>query len=98
MELHERPVEHVENKFMITVDRAYFLPCLDKAEAPQLIEILGEVFDLEDPEISHELEEKLSEGRIVLGYYDPSAEEIEIHLPLEANEFVEKRLEEVFDV
>ena len=40
MELHDRPIEHIENKFVITEDRAYFLPYLDREEAPWLMEIL----------------------------------------------------------
>ena len=96
MELHNKPINDVENKFVITEDRAYFLPCEDRVEAPQFIEILGEIFDLDGPEYE-EVDQKLSGRRITLGYYDPS-KGIEVHLPLEPNDYVQKRIEEVFDV
>ena len=96
MELQNQPVENIENKFVITEERVYFLPCQDRAETPQFIEILGDTFNLDGPEYE-EVEEKLSEGRIILGYYDPSTEEIDVHLPLEPNDYVQKRINEVFD-
>ena len=95
MELHNKPVEDVENKFVITEERAYFLPCQDRAEAPPFIEILGEIFDLVSPKYE-EVDRKLSEGRITLGYFDPSTKEIDVHLPLEPNDYVQKRIYEVF--
>ena len=97
MELHNKPMKQVENKFVITEERAYFPPCEDRDEAPRFIEILEEIFDLDGPEYE-EVEEKLSEGRIILGYYEPSSGGIEIHLPLESNDYVEKRIKEIFDV
>ncbi len=93
MELHDKLVE---NKFVITEDRAYFLPYLNREEAPWFMEILGEVFDLDDPAISQEVEERISEGKIIMGYYDPLIEKVEIHVPLETSEYVEKRIKEVF--
>ena len=97
MELHNKPANDVENKFVINEERAYFLPCQDRAEAPQFIEILGEIFDLDGPAYE-EVDQKLSEGKIILGYYDPSSEEVDVHLPLEINDHVQNRLREVFDV
>ena len=98
MELHDKPVEHIENKFVITEDKAYFLPYSNKEEAPWFTEILGEIFDLDDHEVSSNVEERLSEGKILMGYYDPLTERVEIHVPLETSEYVEKRIREVFDV
>ena len=95
MDLHNRPVDHAENKFVITDDRAYFLPYLNKAEAPPFIEILREIFDLDDSEIYREVDGKLFGGRIILGFYDPSHKEIIVHTSLETNEYGEKRIEEV---
>jgi hypothetical protein len=96
MELHERPVEHVENKFLITEDIAYFLPYLNRSEAARFIEILQEIFDLNDPEIVKEVDGKLFGERIILGYYEPSTKEVVIHVPLETSEYIEKRIKEVF--
>ena len=94
MELQNQPMNQVENKFVITEDRSYFLPCQDRAEAPQFIEILGVIINLDSPEYE-EVDQKLSEGKIILGYYDPS-KEIDVHLPLEPNDYVQKRIYEVF--
>ena len=96
MTLYDRPVEGHPNKFVITEDAAYFVPCPNNS--PAMIEILGEVFDLDNPEIFREVDDKLDEGRIILGDYHPSTKEIIVHTPLETNEYVEKRIGEVFDV
>ncbi len=61
-----------------------------------MIEILGEIFDLEDATVHEEVDNKLLEGRMILGYYDPSSKEVVIHTPLETSEYVEKRLKEIF--
>ncbi len=82
MELHDGPIKHIESKFVITEERAYFVPYLSKEYAPKMIEILGEIFDLDDSEIYREVDGKLFGGRIVLGYFDPSNKEIIIHTPL----------------
>ena len=94
--LYDRPVGGHRNKFVITEDAAYFVPCPDNS--PAMIEILGEVFDLDDPEIFREVDDKLDEGRIILGDYYPSNKEISVHTPLETTDYVEKRIGEVFDV
>ena len=94
MRLYDRPVEGQRNKFVITEDAAYFVPCLDNA--PAIIEILGEVFDLDDHEVFRESDDRLDEGRSILGDYHPSTKEIIVHTPLETSEYVEKRIGEVF--
>ena len=96
MSLYDRPVEGHRNKFVITEDAAYFVPCPDNS--PAMIEILGEVFDLDNPEIFREVDDKLDEGRIILGDYHPSTKEMIVHTPLETSEYVQRRLKEVFDV
>ncbi len=96
MDLHNRPIEHVENKFVITEDAAFFVPYVDNT--PTMVEILEEIFDLNDPEIYREVDGKLFGGRIILGHYDPSTKEVIISTPLETSEYVEKRIEEVFGV
>ena len=94
MRLYDRPVEGHRNKFVITEGAAYFVPCPDNS--PAMIEILGEVFDLDNPEIFREVDDKLDEGSIVLGDYRPSTKEIIVHTPLETSGYVEKRIGEVF--
>ncbi|MDP9438430.1 MAG: hypothetical protein M3P49_06775 [Actinomycetota bacterium] len=94
MRLYDWPVEGHPNKFVITEDAAYFVPCPNNS--PALIEILGEVFDLDDPEVFGEVDDKLDEGRIILGHYHPSTKEIIVHTPLETSEYVQRRLKEVF--
>ncbi len=103
MELHDKPVEQVKNKFVITEDRAYFLPYSNREETPWFTEILKEIFDLDNPEVSRNVEERISEEKIIMGYYDPSSEQVEVHVPLETSEYVEKRIiekriREIFDV
>ncbi len=88
--LRTKPVEDHDNKFVITEDEAYFVPLVD---APQFVEILSAIFDLDDPSVFKDVEERLSDGRIILGRY---SREIFIDSPLEPNEYVQKRLKEVF--
>ena len=98
MELHGKPVDHIENKFVITEDRAYFLSYSNTKETPWFMEILEDIFDLDDHEVSSNVEERISEGKIIMGYYEPLIERLEVHVPLETSEYVEKRIREVFDV
>jgi hypothetical protein len=98
MKLHEKPLDHVENKFIITEDRAYFLPYLDTVEAPRFVEILQEIFDLDDLQVFADVDGKLFAGKIILGYYDPSTKEVVIHVPLESSKYVVKRIKDIFGV
>lgn len=89
--LESKPLDDHDNKFVITEDEAYFVPLVD---APQFVEILSEIFDLDDPSVFKDVEERLSEGRIILGRY--SSKKILVDNPLEPNEYVQKRIREVF--
>lgn len=98
MKLHEQPVKGYENKFVVTEDGAYFVPYLIEIDTPKTIEILGQIFDLDNPKVVRDVDGKIFAGRIILGYYDPSTREVVIHTPLETSEYVERRMREVFDV
>ncbi len=94
MRLYERPVEGHQNKFVITEGAAYFVPCPNNT--PTMIEILEEVFDLDDPQVHRDVDGRLFGGRIILGYFEPATKEVVIHVPLETSGYVRRRIEEVF--
>jgi hypothetical protein len=96
LRIYKQPVEGYQNKFIITEAESYFVPYEGKSDAPRIIEILGGIFDLEDATVHEEVDNKLLEGRMILGYYDPSSKEMDIHTPLETSDYIEKRLKEVF--
>jgi len=82
------------NRFVITEDRAYFVPCRREFDWPDMMDVLREIFDLDDPEVCREVRGKL--GKIIVGDYFPSSKEVIIQVPLETSDYVEKRIEEVF--
>ena len=96
MEVYDQPAGEHKNKFVLTEDNAYFVPCVVDTEIPSFKDILNEVFDLDDPEVFKWVDERLDSGRIILEYYDPSNKEVIVHTPLETSEYVEKRLKEIF--
>lgn len=96
MELQNHPVPGQKNKFVVTEEEAYFLPVLPDEDVPSFADILAEVFDLEDLEVMKALEEKDDNGTLILGYLEADGG-LDIHVPLEQNEYVEKRSQEVFE-
>jgi hypothetical protein len=96
LRLYDRPVEGHRNKFVITEDAAYFVPCLDNS--PALIEILAEIFDLDDPQVHRDVDGRLFGGRIILGYFEPDTKEVVILSPTEPSAYLQRRIEDVFGV
>ncbi len=94
LELHNHPVSGQKNKFVVTEEQAYFSPVVSDEDVPSFVDILAEVFDLGNPEVMKTLDGKFDSGKIILGYLEAD-ERLDIHVPLEQNEYVEKRLQEV---
>ncbi len=98
-QLRREPEAGKDNKFVITVDEAWFLPFEDNAQAPWLIKILSVVAnaDLEDDQVVEALDRRLEEGSIIMGYVSKQTGKVSVHLPDEpASEVVRGRLDEVF--
>ncbi|MEJ7841283.1 MAG: hypothetical protein WKF95_05885 [Rubrobacter sp.] len=97
MKLYEQPVLNAHNKFVITEDKAWFLPLEDNGAAPTLYEVLATVADLSDPTIFDSYEQKLEAGLVMLDYVDKETREVSIHLPDKPiSNIMKKRLDEVF--
>jgi hypothetical protein len=94
LELHNHPVSGQKNKFVVTEEEVYFFP-VAHGDVPRFVDILAEIFDLGNPEVEKALDEVLDSGKLILGYLKADGE-LDIHVPLEQSEYVEKRLEEVF--
>jgi len=84
------------NKFVLTEQRAYFFPYRREFCFPLIVDILREIFDLDDPGVYRKVRNKLAVGRIIVGDYYPSTEEVVIQVPLVKSQYTEKRIEEVF--
>jgi hypothetical protein len=97
LSLSEHPITYYfDNRFVITEDRAYFVPHRWELDWPIIRNILGEIFDLEDPEVFGDVRGRLAVGRIIVGDYFPSTEEVIIQVPLGTSDYVNRRLKEVF--
>ena len=97
MRLFDEPVPYChESRFVITEDRAYFVPYRKEFDWPLVRDILGEIFYLDDPEVYRKVEGMFSEERIIVGSYYPSTEGVMIEVPLETSGYVRRRIGEVF--
>ena len=94
MELYDHPVPGQKNKVVVTEEEVCFFPVASGENAPKFVDILAEVFDLEDPEVVKVLDESLDSGKLILGYLEADGG-LDIHVALEEN--VNKRLVEVFE-
>ena len=97
VELFNKPVTYYfVNRFVITEDRAWFVPYRTEFDWPVLRDILSEIFDLDDPEVYRDVRDRLAVSRIIVGDYYPKTKEVVIQVPLETNDYVEMRIREVF--
>ena len=97
MRLFERPVAYYhENRFVITEDKAWFVPYRRELDWPPARDILAAIFDLDDPDVYERVDNMLFDGLIVIGSYFPSSGEVIVQVPLESSEYTRSRIEEVF--
>lgn len=96
MELYDHPVQGQRNRFVVTEEEAYYFPVALDEDVSSFADILAEVFDLEDPEAAKALDESFDSGKLILGYLEADGG-LDIHVPSEHGEYVEKRLREVFE-
>ncbi len=95
MELYDHPVQGQKNKFVVTEEEVYFFP-IAHGDVSRFVDILAEAFNLDDTEVEKTLDEKVDSGKLIFGYFEADGG-LDIHVPLERNEYVNKRLEEVYD-
>jgi hypothetical protein len=84
------------NKFVLTEQRTYFFPYRREFCFPPIRDILGEIFDLDDPKVFRDVKDRLAVGGIIVGDYFPKTKEMVIQVPVETSGYVEKRIDEVF--
>ncbi len=87
---------YYDNKFVLTEHESYFFPYRRELCFPPMMDILREIFDLEDPGVYREVRARLAVGLIIIGDYFPSSKEIIIQVPQEKSRYTEKRIREVF--
>ena len=56
----------------------------------------SELFVLDDPEVYREVRARLADGMMIVGDYFPKSREVIIQFPKESDDYVEKRIKEVF--
>ncbi len=97
LKLFERPVAYYhENRFVLTEDKAWFVPYRRELDWPPMVDILAAIFDLDDPDVHESVDNMLDDGLMILGSYFPDSGEVIVQVPLEQSDYVEKRIEEVF--
>lgn len=97
MRLFDEPVPYYhENRFVLTEDRVYFTPYRREFDWPLVRDILGEIFDLDDPDVHESVDNMLFDGLIIIGSYYLSTKGLVIEVPLETSGYVRRRIEEVF--
>lgn len=97
MLLLNEPPKTRESRFVITEDEAYFYPVAEGKNTPSTMDILAQLFDLNDPEVVNDVCNKLVNGEIVKGHYDPSIRQFEILGPVEPSADMWERIVDVFE-
>ena len=96
MELYDHPVPGQKNKFVMTKEEAYFVTVAPDGDVPSFADILAKISDLDDLEVVKVLDKSFDGGKLILGYLEADGE-LDIHIPSERSEYVEKRLQGVFE-
>ena len=97
MKLFESPVAYYhENRFVITEDKAWFVPYRRELDWPRAIDILAAIFDLDDPAVHERVDNMLESASLIIGSYFPSSGEVIVQVPLEPSEYTRSRIGEVF--
>ena len=97
MKLFDRPVAYYhENRFVITEDKAWFVPYRRELDWPTARDILAAIFDLDDPAVHESVDKMLDDGLIVIGSFFPSNGEVIVQVPLEPNGYTRGRIGAVF--
>lgn len=95
MMLLNEPSRVLESRFVITEDGEYFHPVSNNK--PNTMEMINQLFDLNDPEVLLEVSRKLFDGEIVRGHYDPAVRQFEILGTVEPNANLWERIVDVFE-
>lgn len=93
MELYDHPVPGHKNKFVVTEETAYFVPCASGEDDLRSMVLTG-AFDLRDLEVVKVLNENFESAPLILGYWEQDGG-LNVYVSLERNEYVGKRLSEV---
>lgn len=94
--MRREPERNAPNKFVVAEREAWFMPV--EEGVPSLAEMLRAIFGkkLDDGAFAAKLDEKLEDGRVILGYVRVYGE-VEVHSPLFAPQpRALRRLKEVF--
>lgn len=95
--LLNEPPKTRESRFVITEDEAYFYPIAKGKNSPSTMEIVNQIFDLNDMDVFRDVCKKLVGGEIVRGHYDPSIRQFEILGPIEPSADLWERIVDVFE-
>ncbi len=95
MLLLNEPPRTRPSKFVITEDEAYFSPVSNNK--PNTMEIVNQIFDLNDMDVFRDVCKKLVGGEIVRGHYNPTIRQFEILGPVEPSADLWERIVDVFE-
>lgn len=95
MLLLNEPPRTRPSSFVITEDEAYFYPVSNNK--PNTMEIVNQIFDLNDMDVFRDVCKKLVGGEIVRGHYNPTIRQFEILGPVEPSADLWERIVDVFE-